>query len=348
MPAKFSLEKIKGPAIGLSAALGGALLATLIGLPAPALLGATVATTGAALLQLNPSIPVFLRNIGFAIIGGTLGSGITPNIYNDLAKYPISIASLTLCLAITMVVTSWFLVRYLHQPSKTAILATSPGALSIAIALAIDLKQDVRSIVVLQSIRLLLITMFMPPVLALWGATGTNSAGAHAAVTYATLGLMASAILLASSAVVGVIFERFKMPAAWLLAGLFVSGISHGSGVIVGRYMEPITFLGFTLAGAVIGSRFSGITRAELKTLSVAGAITTTFAVALSAVMAYFTALYVDLPFAQMWIAFAPGGVEGMSAMALALDLDPVFVAIHHIYRILALILILPILMRWT
>ena len=73
----------------------------------------------------------------------------------------------------------------------------------------------------------------------------------------------------------------------------------------IGRFMEPVTFTGFTC-------------------------------------------FVVDVPFAQMWIAFAPGGVEGMSAMALALALDPVFVAIHHIYRILLLIVILPILLRWS
>jgi hypothetical protein len=52
-------------------------------------------------------------------------------------------------------------------------------------------------------------------------------------------------------------------------------------------------------------------------------------------------------PFAQIWIAYAPGGVEGMAAMALSLHLDPVFVATHHIFRILALIGLLPILLRW-
>jgi uncharacterized protein len=340
---KLPTTAIKGPLIGLSFAMGGALLATIIGLPAPALLGATIATAFAALFRFKPTVPVLLRNIGFAVIGGTLGSGVTPNFYSDVIKYPISLASLTLCMALTMLVSSWFLVRLMHHPRKTAILATSPGALSYAIALATDTGQDVRSIMVLQSIRLLLITMMMPPLLSFLGDSGTQTQA-----SYATLGVLASFIVLLLSAATGIALERVGMPAAWLLGGLLVSGLAHGSGLTVGRFMEPVTFVGFTLAGAVIGSRFSGITKAEIKSLSIAGGISTALAIALSAIMAYLTCLLVEVPFAQMWIAFAPGGVEGMSAMALALDFDPVFVAIHHIYRILTLIILLPLLIRST
>ncbi|MDX1737159.1 MAG: AbrB family transcriptional regulator, partial [Alphaproteobacteria bacterium] len=49
------------------------------------------------------------------------------------------------------------------------------------------------------------------------------------------------------------------------------------------------------------------------------------------------------LPFGQLWVAFAPGGVEAMAAMAISLDFDPAFVAVHHLFRIIFLILILPI-----
>jgi uncharacterized membrane protein AbrB (regulator of aidB expression) len=35
-----------------------------------------------------------------------------------------------------------------------------------------------------------------------------------------------------------------------------------------------------------------------------------------------------------------------MAAMALALDYDPAFVAVHHLYRILLLISILPLFLK--
>ena len=43
------------------------------------------------------------------------------------------------------------------------------------------------------------------------------------------------------------------------------------------------------------------------------------------------------MPFGKTWLAYAPGGVEAMAAMALALRLDPAFVGAHHVLRILGL-----------
>ena len=65
-----------------------------------------------------------------------------------------------------------------------------------------------------------------------------------------------------------------------------------------------------------------------------------------SALIAAPVSLGLDMPFGQVWVAFAPGGVEGMAAMALALDFDPAYVAAHHLLRLLALALVLPLLMR--
>ena len=56
--------------------------------------------------------------------------------------------------------------------------------------------------------------------------------------------------------------------------------------------------------------------------------------------------LMFPLPFGQLWLAYAPGGVEAMAAMALALHLDPAFVGAHHVLRILGLNLISPLWLR--
>ena len=51
-------------------------------------------------------------------------------------------------------------------------------------------------------------------------------------------------------------------------------------------------------------------------------------------------------PQAEALVAFAPGGVEAMSILALALQLDSVFVAAHHIVRFVSIGLALPVLIR--
>ena len=51
------------------------------------------------------------------------------------------------------------------------------------------------------------------------------------------------------------------------------------------------------------------------------------------------------LPFGQVLLAFAPGGLEAMTIMAFALDLDPAYVGAHHLIRFLGLGLLLPLFM---
>jgi uncharacterized membrane protein AbrB (regulator of aidB expression) len=54
----------------------------------------------------------------------------------------------------------------------------------------------------------------------------------------------------------------------------------------------------------------------------------------------------IDLPFAVFLLAFAPGGVEVMAAMAVQLALEPAFVAAHHVLRLLVLTVLIPVLIR--
>ena len=53
---------------------------------------------------------------------------------------------------------------------------------------------------------------------------------------------------------------------------------------------------------------------------------------------------------AEVMIAFAPGSVDAMMllALALALSLDPVYVGAHHLTRIFFVSLTMPLLARYS
>lgn len=46
-------------------------------------------------------------------------------------------------------------------------------------------------------------------------------------------------------------------------------------------------------------------------------------------------------------MAMAPGGIGELAILAVALNLDPMFVAFHHLLRIVALMAIAPVLARY-
>ena len=66
-------------------------------------------------------------------------------------------------------------------------------------------------------------------------------------------------------------------------------------------------------------------------------AITSTFAWPIAHVL--------SLPFARVWLAFAPGGIDTMTVLAFALGLDPAFVA-GQLIRLLGLSLVVPFLFK--
>lgn len=325
-------------AIALVAGFGGAFAALAAGLPAAALIGSTLAVTLTAVARLRPHIPSPLRDAGFCAIGVLLGSGVTPDLWSQIARWPLSLAMLALTVVAIMVSCGFILRRLFGADAPTALLATSPGALSYTLALAESRDADVRFVMVLQSLRLFIITMALPPLIGY--AVGAGDAP-HTDLPH--IGYAAAAALLVATYGLGAVMARLRTPAPFIMAGLLVSGIAHGTGLVSGRLADPVTFFAFSITGAVIGTRFAGITFAELKRLGAAGVVSTAVAIAISLAGAWVVSSLLDLPFGQVWVSFAPGGVEGMSSMALALGFDPVYVAAHHVFRILFLIVLLPV-----
>ena len=80
--------------------------------------------------------------------------------------------------------------------------------------------------------------------------------------------------------------------------------------------------------------------------LNFVGAAFGSFAVAVTIAAAFAAVLIsvLSLPAAEVMIAFAPGSVDAMMLLALALNLDPVYVGAHHLVRIFLVSLFMPLL----
>jgi membrane AbrB-like protein len=85
--------------------------------------------------------------------------------------------------------------------------------------------------------------------------------------------------------------------------------------------------------GALIGTRFA---RMQIKTLLThvnAGLGSFAVAIAVSAIFVTVIVLTTDVRFADIVVAFAPGAMDAMLALALTLHIDPIFVGAHHLSR---------------
>ena len=99
--------------------------------------------------------------------------------------------------------------------------------------------------------------------------------------------------------------------------------------------------------GTVSGGRFTGMPFRLL--LGYLGAALGAFAVSLivTAAIGIAVTLVAPLPISDLIVAYAPGAVDAMMILALALHLDPVFVGAHHLTRVFVVSLGLPILTHY-
>ena len=99
--------------------------------------------------------------------------------------------------------------------------------------------------------------------------------------------------------------------------------------------------------GAITGSRFRPGDVALLPRL--AGPALGAFAIAIvvSALAASAVTLLFGVGIIQTLLAFAPGAMEALTVIAFQMNIDPAYVAAHHVARFVALVVAVPILARW-
>jgi len=338
------LQRLRPTANCLVVATLGALAAQLIGLPAPWICGALVAVAAAALLGLRVGVVQWLRDVTFVVIGYSMGAGVTPDMLDKIALWPASLILLLLCVAATTGLLAAILQKGFGWDRATASFASVPGAFSYLMAVAAQSHANVGRIAVAQVARLVVLAALAPSLVTLLPSPGDSlpavPAGHDAAPLWELL------LALAASGLGGYLAIKLKVPAGALIGSLVTSMLLHGSGATTAELPTEVLIPGFIVTGAFVGSRVRDVTVAQVLRDAKAGVLTVMVALVLSGVFALLAGWLLDLPLALLWLSYAPGGLEVMVIMALALDLDPTFVGAHHIVRYLFLSLTIPIFFR--
>lgn len=321
----------------LIAALGAGLF-WWIGFPAAVLTGPATAVSIATLIGLRSAIPPLLRDTVFLVIGISIGSTVTPEVIATALAWPISLAVLTVTLVCVVMAARAALVHGFGYDGMTGLLAAMPGHLSYVLGLSTELSANVPRVALVQTVRVLLLTLLVPVLIALWGVEGTARLIDRGAISGVALALTFPVALA-----LGLVFKRWGVPAPILLGGMAVSALGHGADLTPGLIPVWLTTGAFVCMGALIGTRFRGFDRRDLFGALLAGVVTTLIACAVAAVGAVVAAWLIGLPAAALLLAFAPGGVEVMAALAVETGLEPALVAAHHVFRLLILTVLVPL-----
>jgi membrane AbrB-like protein len=319
------LEPLETLAIGSA----GGLLFLWLELPGGLISGAMIAVAGAGIAGRPLGVPQPIAHIILMTLGLSLGSMVSPVMIKNLSAYPVSIALLAAATFCATFGSSFYLQRVHGWDRTSALLAGSPGALSQVIMLANERNADVAGIAVVQIMRVIILTAAVPMLLAL---TGVMTHGA-----LPSRGPAATPLALAELAAVAVaaalLFRWLNFPASWMFGAMLGSSVMHGAGWVEGGVPQWAYLTALIGIGTLIGTRFGKISPRTIVSHIAAALGSFMVAIAISAVFVAAITLVTHVKFSDIVVAFAPGAMDAMLALALTLHVDPVFVGAHHLSR---------------
>jgi len=276
--------------------------------------------------------------------GVIMGGGATPEALAAVARYPGSLLILVLCLAAISGGSALWLMRRSGWRRDDALLASVPGALSTVLIIAADRNADVPAITAVQSFRFVVLVILLPMAVMVLGG-GAAPFAARADQPIASPQALAAMLLCGWG--LGLVFQRLRISAPILLGAATASALLHATGAAPGAVPPSVAIAGFVLIGVFLAARFHGFPWIGLRQILPAAFGSLAVGMSIAGLFASAAAIVAGVGFADALIAFAPGGLEAMLVLALALGLDPLYVGTHHLARFLLLGFGLPLAMAW-
>ena len=324
----------------LSIGAVGGVLFDMAGLPLAWMLGPLVLNLIASIGNVQVAVPENLRLVFLGVLGLALGSQVTPELVERIVDWPISGALLLIGVAVsTSVCAAWF--RRRGFDSVTAWFSAAPGAMTAMIMMGEASGGDPRRVAISQSLRIILVLLILPPLFWFYeGGAGSTPAAQQDEGFSAAYLLLALPILIPLG-------MKLKIPTPALLLPLAFSALL--SGFSVAQFHMPGWGMNLMLLvlGCAIGSRFRGLSLSLLRKHLFESFVATLLSLLILAMFAELVHWLLEVPRDVALLAMAPGGIGELAILAVALNLDPMFVAFHHLLRIVALMAIAPLWARF-
>jgi uncharacterized protein len=328
--------------VTLGLALGGAVVFKLLHLPLPFLFGPMAACLIAALsgarLQGLGQISVGARTI----LGVAVGASITPEVLARVPQMLGTVALIPLYVALIGLIGVPFFRRMGFDP-VTSWYAAMPGGLQDMVIFGTEAGGDGRALSLIHATRVLVIVSLAPIILTgLYGVELTGAIGAP----LRSLPPQELALMVVAAVVGWKGGERLGLFGASILGPMIVTACLSLAGLIHSRPPAEAILTAQLFIGIGIGVHYVGVTLGELRRVVVTGVA---FVLILAALAAGFTEVITLTGLAhpvEAFLAFAPGGQAEMTVLSLIAGADLGFVVLHHLTRIVLVILGAPIAAR--
>src|SRR4051794_10702316 len=317
-----------------------ALALSAVGFPSPTLFAALVVGLAFALARPHAGLrpPGWSFLAAQAVVGVTLGAYMQSEALRAAAHdwLPVTLVSAA-TLGISMAA-GRVLARSTALDLPTATLGMIAGGASGIVTMADDLGGDDRLVAFMQYLRVLVVVLLTPLVIAVFGGGQSGARGP----SQSALGDLPDWLLTAGIAVLAAFAaRRADVPAGTLLGPMLVAGVLTLAGV---EFAVPplVRELAFALIGLQVGLRFTLGTVKLLGRLifPVLGAV---FGLLIGcAGLAVLLALTTAVSFRDAYLATTPGGLYAVLAVAFGAGANTTFLLAVPVLRLLGAVLLPP------
>lgn len=328
----------------LSIGIAGGLVGYLLNFPLGWLVGAMLSTIPCAMAGIRVPTHWGLRSFMIGIIGLMAGAAFTPSIIDRAGEWGFSLAGVAVyCVIITAV--GLFVCRKVGKLDRaTAAFSAAPGGLSEILILGPAFGANNRALSLIHGMRLAVILIIVPLVIVWVGATG-GATKMERTIDWSMALPLKDYAILGTCLVIGTIGgRRIKLPGAHLTGPLVLSAIVHYFGLTSNSPPQVFVVFAQVVIGTSVAQFFAGTTfRQVLSGLMVGGGLTV-INLCIASLFALAFQNWLDIPFAGGLLALVPGGLPEMSLISIALGLDAAFVSLHHLFRVILVLIFIPIL----
>ena len=320
-----------------------AIVAEYLNIPLAWFLGPMIITSIAALSGLRIIMPKIVLSFILIILGLHIGNYIDQNLFNQMINWIWTSLIMLIYIIICILIVAKYLQKFADYGEKASIFSAAPGALGPLMILAENEKTDLSQVATAHLIRLIIIITIIPLIIV---NNTENDILLNDDFNYLAQNHLNLILLIVASIFFIFVFDKIRIPAALLSGTLFASGLLQITDIATYKLPNETVNFCLLILGSSVGCRFAEKTVKEIANNSFHSIVATTILVSLGLLAAYVATFFVDTNILTLILSFSPGGIYEVAVIAIAFDLDPDFVAFHHIIRLLFILFTVPIFLR--
>ncbi len=340
----FKLIFSKEFALVLAISVPSAIVAEFFNVPLAWFLGPMLISSLASLKGFKIKMPRLVLSSTLILLGLYIGNYIDKSLFSQIHQWAWTSLIMLLYIVLSVLIVSKYLQKFSKYDRKTSIFSAAPGALGPLMILAEDEKSDLSQVATSHLIRLIIIITIFPFIVNSFYEVDEVKIIDEVAVDQNIYNLI---ILMISSIILILFFDKLKIPAALLAGTLFASGFMQISELATYKLPPNIIDYCLLILGASVGCRFADKTFGEIARNALHSFVATLLLVILGLIAALVAGLFIDKNFFTLLLSYCPGGIYEVAVIAIFFDLDPEFVSFHHIIRLLMILFIVPLILRF-